>query len=69
MAKTRTEIQAKYDAANRTAFGFRLHNENDKDIIEKLRSVPSINGYIRQLIRQDIAQSAPNSAPKTEPEQ
>lgn len=66
MAKTRTEIQAKYDAANRTAFGFRLHNVNDADIIAKLRSVPSIQGYIKQLIRQDLLSPVPVSAPKTE---
>ena len=61
MAKTRTEIQAKYDAANRTPFSFKLHNTNDADIIAKLKSVPSINGYIKQLIRQDIAGSVPVS--------
>jgi hypothetical protein len=65
MAKTRTEIQAKYDAANRTAFGIRLHNENDAEIIAKLRSVPSINGYIRQLIRNDIEKEKGEKKMKT----
>lgn len=64
MAQTRTEIQARYDAANRTTFSFKLHNTNDAEIIAKLRSVDSVNGYIRQLIKQDLAASVPDSAPK-----
>ena len=59
MAKTRTEIQAKYDAANRTAFSFKLHNTNDAEIIDKLKSVPSIQGYIKQLIREDLERTEP----------
>ena len=69
MAKTRTEIQAKYDANNCTRFSMKFHNVSDAELIEKLRSVPSIQGYVKQLIRADIAKSAPVSAPKTEPEQ
>ena len=41
--------------ANTTRIGLKLHNNNDKDMIEKLASVPSKQGYIRALIRQDIA--------------
>jgi len=54
MAKTRTEIQAKYDATHRTTYSMKLHNENDKDVIDMLSSVPSTQGYIKQLIRNDI---------------
>jgi len=54
MAQSRTEIQNRYDSVNRTPFSFKLHNENDADIIKKLRSVKSINGYIKELIRADI---------------
>lgn len=64
MAQTRTEIQNRYDAVNRTTFSLKFHNTNDADVIAKLRSVDSINGYIKQLIRKDIAASAPDSAPK-----
>ncbi len=64
MAKTRTEIQAKYDAAHRTTISMKLHNDNDADILEKLASVSSVQGYIKQLIRQDIARtrSVPDTA-------
>lgn len=41
--------------ANTTRIGLKLNNNTDKDIIEKLASVPSKQGYIRALIRQDIA--------------
>ena len=34
---------------------FRLDKESDKDIISKLDSVPSKQGYIKGLIRKDIS--------------
>lgn len=68
MPTKHTEYQAKYDKTHRRTYGLRLHIELDKDIIEKLASVPSMQGYIKQLIREDIARtrsgSAPDSAPK-----
>ena len=54
MSSNHTVAQAKYDKVHRRVYGFRLHNEIDKDIIEKLSSVPSMQGYIKQLIRNDI---------------
>lgn len=35
-------------------FNFRLHKVIDKEIIEKLESVESKTGYIKELIRKDI---------------
>ena len=32
----------------------KLHQVNDKDIIEKLNSVPNKQGYIKEAIRADI---------------
>ena len=61
MATKHTIAQAKYDALHRRTYGFRLHNELDKDIIDKLASVPSMQGYIKQLIRRDISGSVPVS--------
>ena len=55
--------QARYDAKHRRTYGFRLHNELDKDIIDKLASVPSMQGYIKQLIREDISRTRPSSVP------
>lgn len=54
MATTHTAAQMKYDKEHRRVYGFRLHNDIDRDIIEKLASVPSMQGYIKQLIREDI---------------
>lgn len=57
MATKHTIAQMKYDATHRRNYGFRLHNVIDKDIIDKLASVPSMQGYIKQLIRDDIART------------
>jgi len=57
MATTHTTAQMKYDKEHRRVYGFRLHNDIDRDIIEKLASVPSMQGYIKQLIREDIART------------
>lgn len=57
MATKHTIAQMRYDKENRRAYGFRLHNTLDKDIIDKLSSVPSMQGYIKQLIRDDIART------------
>lgn len=57
MATKHTISQAKYDALHRRNYGFRLHKELDADIIEKLASVPSMQGYIKQLIRDDLART------------
>ena len=57
MPTKHTIAQTKYDKIHRRTYGFRLHNEIDKDIIDKLASVPSMQGYIKQLIREDIART------------
>lgn len=57
MATKHTIAQMKYDKEHRRVYGFRLHNDIDRDIIEKLASVPSMQGYIKQLIREDIART------------
>lgn len=66
MPTKHTINQMKYDATHRRTYGFRLHNTLDADIIEKLASVPSMQGYIKQLIRDDISRT---SVPKTEEEE
>lgn len=50
--------QKKYDEANRDKFKFiqlKLNREADADILEKLASVSSMQGYIKELIRKDIS--------------
>ena len=54
MPTKHTIAQMKYDSEHRRTYGFRLHNDLDKEIIDKLASVPSMQGYIKQLIRDDI---------------
>ena len=54
MAFTRTEIQARYDSKNRKSFAIKLNYNYDLDVIQKLETVKSMNGYIKQLIRDDI---------------
>lgn len=69
MPKRQTIAMAKYDKTHRRTYGFRLHNEIDADIIKKLASVPSMQGYIKQLIREDIMRdSAPDLNPQPAPE-
>lgn len=46
--------QAKYDAKTARRYGLKLHRERDSDIIAKLNSVESIQGYIKSLVRKDL---------------
>ena len=63
MATKQSMYQMKYDNTHRRVYGFRLHNDLDKDIIDKLASVPNMQGYIKQLIRDDIARTCPGCVP------
>ena len=63
MATKQSMYQMKYDNTHRRVYGFRLHNEIDKDIIDKLASVPNMQGYIKSLIRNDIARTSCESVP------
>lgn len=49
------ESKTKWDKENTTVVTMKLNNNQDADIIEKLKSVPNRQGYIKQLIRGDIA--------------
>lgn len=54
MAKNTSIIQARYDKAHCRTYGLKLNLETDSDIIAKLATVDSMQGYIKQLIREDI---------------
>ena len=60
MASNRTISQRKYDIAHCRYFYLKYNVTTDKEIIEKLESVPSMQGYIRQLIKKDLAETATN---------
>ena len=68
MAMTRTQIQARYDAKNRKTFALKFNYKYDSDIIEKLSSVESVNGYIRKLILEDLARNGNEKQTETENE-
>ena len=46
---------AKYDAAHTIQVHLKLNVNTDSDILDRIRSQPSVQGYIKSLIRQDIA--------------
>lgn len=54
--KAKSRLMQEYNKENTTRMTFRLNNKTDSDIIEKLESVPSRLGYIKELIRKDIAE-------------
>lgn len=62
MAKNSTIIKNRYDKAHMKQFLLKFHLANDADVIEKLSSVPNMQGYIRQLVREDIARTRTKSA-------
>jgi len=47
--------QARYDEKSCRKYNLKLVYNTDSDIIDKLASVPSMQGYIKQLIRDDIS--------------
>jgi len=57
MPKKSTISQAKYDSIHCKHYHLKLVDNTDNDIIEKLSSVPSMQGYIKQLIRDDISRT------------
>lgn len=61
MANKATIRQTRYDSTHCRMYGLKLNCGTDADIIEKLSTVPSMQGYIKQLIRQDISGSVPVS--------
>lgn len=56
MATSEAMLRAikKYDEANTTQFKMKLNKKTDADVIEKLASVSSKQGYIKALIRADM---------------
>lgn len=48
------ERQNRYDAGNTRKFGMKLNRKTDAAIIDKLESVDSIQGYVKELIRRDL---------------
>ena len=54
MATKASISKAKYDSQHCKGVYLKLNVKTDSDILEKLASVPNVQGYIKSLIRQDI---------------
>lgn len=54
MAVPRSIRDARYNAKSSKRYALKFNVKTDADLIAKLDSVSSVNGYIRQLIREDI---------------
>ena len=50
----RSKIIAKYQKANTKTYLIRINKNTEQDIIKRLESVKSKNGYIKKLIREDV---------------
>ena len=49
-----TEARKEWTKKNTTRVGLKLNNNTDADIIKRLGTVPSVQGYIKSLVRADI---------------
>jgi hypothetical protein len=52
-----------YDRGHTRRFGLKLNTKTDADIIAKLESVTSVQGYIKSLIRADLGEQTPGDNP------
>lgn len=50
-SKAQREAQKRYDAKNTKFIGLKLNRRTDADIIEKLETVPNVQGFIKECIR------------------
>lgn len=52
------KAQRRYDAENTRQVHLKLNRRTDGDVLERLDSVPSKQGYIKRLIREDLERTA-----------
>ena len=57
MGNKETIRKRKYDDVYSRFYRLKLNRKTDADIIAKLATVPSMQGYIRRLIRDDLARN------------
>lgn len=50
-----SQAKAAWDAAHTTRIIMKLNNNTDAEILAKLQSVPSKQGYIKDLIKADLS--------------
>ena len=54
MSKPSNEVYARYNERTARRYSLKLNINTDADVIEKLESVDSMQGYIKELIRKDL---------------
>lgn len=54
ITEAQKRAQDKYDGKNTVQVHLKLNLYTDKDILDRLNSVPNKQGYIKSLIRRDI---------------
>ena len=62
--ESKVRANAKYDKEHCKGVYLKMNIKTDSDILDKLSSVPNVQGYIKHLIRKDIG-----SVPKAESEE
>lgn len=55
MTQAQRQAQARYDKRNTRQINLKLNLHTDADVLERLESVDSMQGYIKRLIREDVA--------------
>lgn len=55
LSEAEKQAQARYDAKTAKRMSLKFNLKTDNDILEKLESVESKQGYIKRLIRADLA--------------
>lgn len=55
ISESKETPQQRYDKAHTERLSLKLNKGTDAEILEKLATVPSKQGYIKDLIRADIA--------------
>ena len=63
-AESRIKAQAKYDASHCKHYSLKYNIFIDKEVVEKLSSVPNMQGYIRQLVREDLSRTGSVPVPE-----
>lgn len=66
MPAQRSIRDARYNAKSSRFFSLKLNVNLDAELIERLESADSVNGYLRRLIREDIER---NPKPTTDKEE
>lgn len=54
-SEARIRANTKYNQSHTVQVAFRANIKTDEDVIQRLKEVPNVAGYIKQLIRDDIA--------------